>query len=49
MTAVLFSIPSPARFLNFVNLGINTLLFLFALDFVLYPVIDDAANVIFSK
>lgn len=49
LTAVIFSIPSPARFLNATNLLINTVLFLFALDFVLYPVIDDASDVVFSR
>lgn len=49
MTAILFSIPSPARIFNLANLAINTLLFLFALDFVLYPVIDSAKDVVFTR
>ncbi|EKM55819.1 uncharacterized protein PHACADRAFT_256707 [Phanerochaete carnosa HHB-10118-sp] len=49
LTTVLLSIPGPARLLNLVNLMINTLLFLFALDFVLYPVIDDAKDTVFTR
>ncbi|GJE97915.1 PhoD-like phosphatase-domain-containing protein [Phanerochaete sordida] len=47
--SVLFSIPGPARLLNIANLAINTVLFLFALDFVLYPAYDDAADVVFTR
>ena len=46
---MLFSIPSPTRYLNAANLTINTLLFLFYLDYVLYPVIDDASGVIYTR
>ncbi|KAF5376561.1 hypothetical protein D9757_008275 [Collybiopsis confluens] len=48
-TALLFSIRSPSRIIRWVNIAINTLLFLCALDLSLSPYFDDASNVIFSR
>lgn len=48
-TTLIFSLPTHIRSLNLANVAINTLLFLFALDFTLYPLIDDATGVVFSR
>lgn len=47
--SLLFSIPGPSRLLNILNVVINAVLFLFSLDFVLYPIIDDARDVVFTR
>ena len=47
--SILLSLPSPAKYLTLANVAINTLILLLAIDFVLYPALDDAKSVIFTR
>lgn len=47
--ALLFSLPTPSRNLRRVNLLINTLLAVAALEFVTYPYFDDATDVVYTR
>lgn len=49
LPAVLLSLPSPARVVTSVNVAINTAVLLLALDFVFYPLIDNAKDVTFTR
>ncbi|KAJ3554580.1 hypothetical protein NM688_g3029 [Phlebia brevispora] len=49
LQAILFSLPSPSRSLTIINVAINTVILLLAADFVMYPVLDDAKGVVFTR
>lgn len=46
---ILFSLPSNSRSLTLLNVAINTVVLLLAADFVLYPVLDNAKDVVFTR
>ena len=46
---ILFSLPTKSRYLQCLNLIINTILFLAALDFVVTPFVDTASDVVFTR
>ncbi|KAI0075810.1 hypothetical protein K474DRAFT_1355853 [Panus rudis PR-1116 ss-1] len=47
--ALLLSLPSPARIVRILTFAINTLLLLAAADLVIYPILDDASDVVFTR
>lgn len=46
---IIFSLPSPSRRIRSTHLAINTLLLLAAVEFVLHPFFDPAADVVFTR
>ncbi|KAF4615182.1 hypothetical protein D9613_002827 [Agrocybe pediades] len=49
LPVLLFSLPSPSRFLTFANLAINSLLAIAALDLLATPFFDAAHDVVFTR
>jgi alkaline phosphatase D len=49
ISTILFSLPTKSRYLQYLNLIINTLLFLAALDFVVTPFVDTASDLVFTR
>ena len=49
ISTILFSLPTKSRYLHYLNLIINTLLFLAALDFAVTPFVDTASDVVFTR
>lgn len=47
--SVLLSLPSATKYTALFNVAINTFILLLAADFVLYPVLDDAKDVVFTR
>ena len=49
ISTILFSLPTKSRYLQCLNLIINTLLFLAALDFAVTPFVDTASDLVFTR
>lgn len=49
LSTLVFSLPSPSRPLRLANLLINTLLLTAAIDLVVFPYLDDASDVVFTR
>ena len=49
ISTIIFSLPTKSRYLQCLNLFINTLLFLATLDFAVTPFIDSASDLIFTR
>jgi alkaline phosphatase D len=49
LSTILFSLPTKSRYLQCLNIIINTLLFLAALDFVVTPFVDTASDLVFTR
>lgn len=49
ISTIVFSLPTKSRYLQRLNLIINTLLFLAALDFVVTPFVDTASDLVFTR
>ena len=49
ISTILFSLPTKSRYLHYLNLIINTLLFLAALDFAVTPFVDTASDLVFTR
>ena len=46
---VVLSLPSPVRVATILNVAINTTILMLGVDFVVYPYLDDAHDVVFSR
>ena len=49
LSALLFSLPTNSRYLQSLNLIINSILFLAVLDFTITPFLDTAADLVFTR
>lgn len=49
ISTVIFSLPTKSRYLQCLNLIINTLLFLAVLDFAVTPFVDSASDLVFTR
>jgi alkaline phosphatase D len=49
ISTIIFSLPTNSRYLQCLNLIINTLLFLAALDFAVTPFVDSASDLVFTR
>ena len=47
--SILFSLPATSKVLSYINIAVNTVILLLAVDLVLYPLLDDARNVVFTR